>query len=66
LLKEKVLDTEIDYSLGRTGGYEIIKLLSGEFLSTEECTDDLHEASARIEYLNNRSWKAVYMVRKAT
>ncbi len=44
--------------------YQIVKLYDGQTLRLKEYTDDILEASGRIEYLNNNSWKSFYMVRK--
>ncbi len=56
--------TEVPRVLSSTGRFQLVKLFEGQILSTMEFTDNVVEASGRAEYLNNRAWKATYMVRK--
>ena len=63
-LEDKPSPDEISTSLGKFGKYEVIKLIGGEILSLHEFTDNIFEISGRLDYLNNRSWKAIYMARK--
>ncbi len=61
---KKLLVNEVESPLGEKGIYQIVKLYENEFLPMFEFTSDIQQASDRINYLNSRAWKAVYMVRK--
>ena len=62
---DEIKEDEIGTPLpGSSGKFEIVKLFQKEVISLDEFTDSIVEASKRINYLNNRAWAAVYMVRK--
>lgn len=64
-LNDEIRKDEIGTPLPHSSGkYEIVKLFEKEVISLNEFTDSIYEATKRINYLNNRAWTAVYMVRK--
>lgn len=59
-----VKENERSTPLGETGKFQIIKIYNKEFIETNEFTDNVHEGTKRLNYLNNRAWAVVYMLRK--
>jgi len=57
-------ETTTDVPLGSKGCFELGRLVEGVFVSTGERTDDIEEMGPRLNYLNDRAWNVVYVVKR--